>query len=408
MQQPTPTNKIFSPGSTRAPREQDTWYYPPDIANDLQYTNLSEEVKAEIFACAWEYTRCVIPQYTNWSRYIAFMRTIIMAIIAEFEGSLVDVTAGDDVLGYSLSGILASLFEGTHGHEDMGREFRAFLLVAADKASDRRSGELFRRYVNSLAHSPRQWFRMRDCDALARFTIAAALACNGLDDVWFSDDQFEILCEMGDTMYDAIAFYKHRSEGETSSTFAYVPDDMRIKAYRQCREVLWALDTAWARQLEMQGVINFVRFFGGTIHMLTRRYRFVEEDLTIGRPETDAVVAQTRAHFKLWNRVDAAEAMDVSEESIQRYRKIVARSDELLFPGLAEFLETGGDGDCDTCRYRTSYGAETIHSFGGVELCDGCRAKWRGFLESFPERAAQVFPELADTYSAGISSTADT
>lgn len=61
---------------------------------------------------------------------------------------------------------------------------------------------------------------MRDADALARFTIAAALACNDLDDVWLSEDQFELLTEIGDTCYDAVAFYKHRSEGETNSTFA--------------------------------------------------------------------------------------------------------------------------------------------------------------------------------------------
>lgn len=53
------------------------------------------------------------------------------------------------------------------------------------------------------------------------------------------------LCEIGDTMYDSVAFYKHRSEGETNSTFAYMPPDLRVQAFRQCREVLWALDAAW-------------------------------------------------------------------------------------------------------------------------------------------------------------------
>ncbi|KAJ7668047.1 BcABA3 [Mycena rosella] len=385
--------------------QRDTWYYPPDIADDLRDINLPGGVKAEILACAWEYARCVIPQYTNWDRYVAFMRTIVVGITAEFKGGMVDVTAGDTILGYSISGILASLFEGTSGHKDMVREYHAFLLITAEKASDRRDGELFRRYVNSLAYAPNYWFRMRDCDALARFTIAAALACNDLDDVWFSDEQFDILSEMGDTMYDAVAFYKHRSEGETNSTFAYMPDDTRIKAFRQCREVLWALDVAWARQNDMQNVTTFLRLFGGPIHLMMRRYRFVEDDLTIGRPETEHVVSQTRANFKLWNRVDANEMIDVGQESIQRYRDLLTRSDELMFDGLAEFLQTGGDGNCDTCRYRPSYGAETTHCFGGVELCDNCRAKWRDFLESFPERAAQAFPELINTYNTAITST---
>jgi hypothetical protein len=280
----------------------------------------------------------------------------------------------------------------------MAREYRTFLLITADKASNRRDSELFRRYVNSLAHSPKQWFRMRDCDALARFTIAAALACNDLDDVWLSEEQFDMLGEIGITLYDAVAFYKHRSEGETNSTFAYMPEDLRVKAFRQCREVLWALDVAWARQRKMQVVNNFVRFFGGPIHMMMRRYRFVEEDLTIGKPETNQVITQTRVNFKLWNRVDANKMKDISEEDIQRYKDILARSEELMFRGLDQLPETGGDGVCDTCRYRASYGAETTHRFGGVELCAGCRAKWRGFLESFPDRATQVFPELMNTF----------
>jgi hypothetical protein len=140
---------------------------------------------------------------------------------------------------------------------------------------------------------------MRDADALARFTIASALACNDLDDVWFTDEQFQILAEMGDTLYDSVAFYKHRSEGETNSTFAYIPPEIRVQAFRQTRELLWALDVTWAKRPELQSVINFVRFFGGPIHMMMRRYRFVEEGLTIGRFETDEVINQARRNVKL-------------------------------------------------------------------------------------------------------------
>ncbi|KAJ7442388.1 hypothetical protein B0H11DRAFT_2348206 [Mycena galericulata] len=366
------------------------------IADDLNDVDFSEEAKAEILACAWEYTRCVIPHYTNWERYIAFARTTVMGIAAEFKGSMVDVMAGDRILGYSLSGVLATLFEGTVNHKNMAREYRNSLLIMGEKSSSRRDGELFRRYVNSLAHSPRDWFRMRDCDGLARFTLASALACNDLDDLWFSDAQLEIFGEIALTMYDAVAFFKHRSEGEVHSTFAYVPEVMRVKAFRQSREVLWALDTVWARQPKMLSIINFIRLYGGTIHMLMRRYRFVEEDLTIGKPETEHVVMQARANFKLWHRIDAHEMKNVTEESIRRYQDAIGRSDELMFPGLAELLQTVGDGHCDTCRYRASYGAETTHRFGGVELCDGCKSKWGDYLESFPERAAQAFPELGD------------
>lgn len=142
-------------------KPQDIYYYPPEIANDLKGVPLSDEIKAECFACAWEYTRCVIPQYTNWNRYVAFMRTIIIGIIAEFKGHMVDVSAGDEILGYNLQEVLDGLFQGTPGHEAMCREYRSFLLITSEKTSAKRNGELFRRYVNSLANSPRGWFRMR-------------------------------------------------------------------------------------------------------------------------------------------------------------------------------------------------------------------------------------------------------
>lgn len=266
------------------------WYYPDDIANDLATVDLSPKLKAETFACAWEYTRCVIPQYTNWSRYVAFMRIIVIGIIAEFRGSLVDVAAGDDILGYSLDRTLSDLFQGTPGHVEMAREYKTFLLITGDKTSKRRNSELFRRYVNALSSSPECWFRLRDCDALARFSIAAALACNDLNTAWFTEEQFSILAEIGTSLYDAVAFYKHRAEGETNSTFAYAPESSRVEAFRVAREVLWALDVASAKHPECLIAVNFVRFFGGPIHMMMRRYRFVEEGLSIGKPESDVVV----------------------------------------------------------------------------------------------------------------------
>ncbi|KAJ4385999.1 Molybdenum cofactor sulfurase [Gnomoniopsis smithogilvyi] len=402
-----PTTPPRSPASEKAEcsvqnehkcKPQDIYYYPPEIANDLQGVNLPDEIKAECFACAWEYTRCVIPQYTNWTRYVAFMRTIIIGIIAEFKGHMVDVSAGDEILGYNLQDVLDGLFKGTVGHELMCREYRSFLLITSEKTSEKRSGELFRRYVNSLAQSPRHWFRMRDCDALARFTVVSAMVCNDLDDAWFTDDQFEILTELGDVLYDAVAFYKHRSEGETNSTFAYMPPDLRLKAFHEARELLWALDVAWRRRDYHASVTNFIRFFGGPIHMMMRRYRFVEENLTIGKPEDENVVNQNRENFKLWNRVDArvqAQAR-IHRDEILRYRALLARSDELMFPELADFLETGGEGVCDKCLYRDSYGAQRTFQFGGVQLCDDCKAVWIRWCESLPARVAKAFPEVLD------------
>ena len=375
-------------GSNRSPT--DAWFFPSEIENDLRDIDLPERVIGETLACAWEYTRCVIPTYTNWDRYVAFVRIIVIGIIAEFRGALVDVSSGDDILGYDLKELLDTVFAGTPAHEEMAREYRTFLLITADKCSSRRDSELFRRYVNALAQSPKQWFRLRDCDALVRFTIAAALACNDFDKIWFNEDELQILAELGDTLYDAVAFHKHRAEGETNSTFAYVDDEMRTESFRRCREVLWALDIAWARSPTHRCVLNFLRPFGGPIHMMMRRYRFVEDGLAIGKPETEYVIHQTRQNFKLWNRID------VTEKYVQdaRYSDALARGDRLMFPGLAEILEGSDTGTCVQCRHRLSYGAKSAGQFGGVELCERCRENWKDYVEAFPERAVKIFPVL--------------
>lgn len=94
---------------------QEQWYYPTDIANDLKGVALPSRVKEEILATAWEYSRSVIPQYNNWSRYVAFMRIIVIGTIAEFCGELVNVIDNDDILGYNLQEVLDTLFKGTPG-----------------------------------------------------------------------------------------------------------------------------------------------------------------------------------------------------------------------------------------------------------------------------------------------------
>jgi hypothetical protein len=125
--------------------------------------------------------------------------------------------------------------------------------------------------------------------------------------------------------------------------------------------------------------------------MTMRRYRFIEDNLTIGNPETEYVVKQTRKNFKLWNRVDA---IGKNEAHSERYVDAIARSEELMFPGLVEMLESGEQDRCKDCRYRQAYGAEASGRFGGVELCQKCREEWQSYLEALPARAAEVFPEL--------------
>ncbi|THZ19739.1 hypothetical protein D6C89_07578 [Aureobasidium pullulans] len=182
---------------------------------------------------------------TNTLRAPSFMRIIVIGIIAEFKGDLLDVTEGDKVLNYSLDGILLDLFAGTPGHAEMARKYKTFLLILGDKSSRRRHGEFFRRYVNVLAKSPKRYFRMRDTNALCRFTIAVALACSDQDDVWFTKDQFNMLAEIGDTIC-------------TRPETAYVT--------------------------------SFLRYFGGPLYIMMRRYRFVEENMTISKEEDIGVV----------------------------------------------------------------------------------------------------------------------
>ena len=104
------------------------------------------------------------------------------------------------------------------------------------------------------------------------------------------------------------------------------------------------------------------------------RYCFVDDALTLGRPETEQVVSDAREHVKLWNRLDRyGELVDES-----RYAAVAARGDELLFPRLANMLDRSAEGHCDDCTFRAVYGADTSGEFGGVKLCGACRLEWQG------------------------------
>jgi hypothetical protein len=131
------------------------------------------------------------------------------------------------------------------------------------------------------------------------------------------------------------------------------------------------------------------------------RYRFVEDGLMIGGPETNTVVKQARQHLKLWNCFDAN---NNSIQDVQRYKDLIARSGTLMFEGLREFLEQSDEKPCQDCQRRQSYGAETSHAFGGVQLCKKCREEWGAYVESFPDRFAKVFPEVKNVMSVSADS----
>ena len=428
---PTPTGAT-APTPAKDPRTQshwqNTWFYPHDLENDLSGIPLPYATKQEIFACAWEYARCVIPSFTSWRRYLAFIRLIIVGTIAEFRGDLISISTDPvNVLGYNLDRVVWDLFGGSRHLTAMSREVRTFLLICPIKTSvaKRTNSHLYHRYVAALTASPAQWFRMRDCDGGARFTMAAALVCNDFLDTWFAEPQIRLLNEIGFVMYDGVAYHKHRAEGEIANTFAYAGHELELRqaSYARAREVLWALDTAWANDPASHCVINLWRQFGGPIHMEMRRYRFVEDGMMIGRPETEDVVVQTRRNFKLWYRSDAivpdaaakhdsppegkgmerqAEPAEprlrVTPEQREEYGRLLAKSEYLMFDGLKEMLESSPitpDKQCKDCDYRVSYGAHETGEFGGVLLCAGCREKWQVYLGGLQARAEAAFPEIA-------------
>ncbi len=92
---------------------------------------------------------------------------------------------------------------------------------------------------------------------------------------------------------------------ETNSTFSYIGGEMRGECFLRCREVLWALGVA-STDSPRRHIVNFPRLFGRAIHMM-RRCHFVEDNLTVGNPESEMVVAQMRQNYKQWNRTDATE-----------------------------------------------------------------------------------------------------
>lgn len=187
---------------------RDKWYYPQEFEGDLKDVTLPKEIIDEILNTAWEYARTVIPHYTNKTRYFATVRFLVILTVVEFRGDLVDVATSDQVLGYNIEELLETIFGSFKGQArvEMGQEFRASMILTAEKASNHGSqtdrgtnSKLFRHYMNSLARSPREWFRHRDCDGLSRFGFGCVLACNDLDHIWFSEDQFEILSEIAMT-----------------------------------------------------------------------------------------------------------------------------------------------------------------------------------------------------------------
>jgi len=206
------------------------------------------------------------------------------------------------------------------------------------------------------------------------------------------------------------------------NTYAYLDPELRGETYKRAREVLWAFDAAWGKSPRHLVVLNFLRPFGGPLQMMMRRYRYVEDGLVIGKPETKEVVEKARENIKLCKclptylptylpylppefllrlvnhknqnsgyRVEAGAAY---QDQATRFTRVLENKKKLLFPGLAELLVEDVK-RCDQCVYRLTYGVYEMGGFGRVKLCEGCRDEWRKYAETLPQRAAAAFAGYA-------------
>ncbi|MFD8380520.1 hypothetical protein ACFV2X_18550 [Streptomyces sp. NPDC059679] len=180
-------------------------------------------------------------------------------------------------------------------------------------------------------------------------------------------------------MYDAIAYHKHRAEGEICNTFAYASPDLRQRTYRSYRETLWEIDAHWGDTPERTPVVNFLRGIAGPIHMTMRRYRFVEDGLTIGNSESVDTIAQARKNVKLWYRLNS------TPQENSYYQEILASQDRVLFPGFAEILEKARQ-DCPGCEYPSQY-TPLPNQFASVRVCAAHQDAFNTHLAELPTRA---------------------
>lgn len=356
--------------------------YPKEFDHDLRDAGLSEKERKEILTTGWEYVRCAIPEYTNWEKYMAFVRLTIVTVVAEYRGELVDVSLirepGHTILGYDIGRLLDVLFDGTEVHEDMSREYVSSLLFMTHKSSGRQS-DLLTSWIEALAAAPATYFRLRDCDGQGRFFIAAAISCND-STAWLTEEANRAVAEIAFSMYDSVAMYKHRAEGEVSNFYAYCGQDLpiRAEAYTTARDALWALETKWHSTVAGRCAVNLAKQMP-MIHMSMRRYRYIEDGLVIGKPETEEVIAAARKNTKLWYRVDAPAD---SNPAARRTEEAVAGVSQLLYRGLAEELLRPEEQKCARCTRRAVYGARAAKQFGGVELCTECKDTYRAYIHT--------------------------
>ncbi len=363
-----------------ASRPPDEWFYPKDLTYDLISTPLLYDVRQEIFTCAWEYVRCALPQFTNRTRYLAFTRIVIITVVAEFRGDLIDIVDNDrNILGYNLEVLLATVFSGLNPNvcRDLGCEIRNHLLMSCEKTDNRRTtSELFRRYANTPAIPPMHNFRLRDCGVLVRFTIAAALACNDLEYCYvaLSEHQLQIFGELGVVLYDGITYNKHhRAGGQVNRTFAFSDFEAnhQVHIHREYRKVLSAMDVSVGHSTPFRCVANFLRFLERS-----STSRAAEADQNIDQCyDTEVLVTETL-------------------KDLQRYQEIMSQSHRLTFLGFNAIIDNRDKEQCMDCSNRDSQDTQVMQDIAGKHTCENCEGRWRRWLDGFPRRAVNAFPGL--------------
>jgi hypothetical protein len=368
------------------PKRGKTWLFPRIFANDLAEIALPESTKQDILSCAWDFARNILPEIRDWGRYIAFVRILVIAFLSEFPGDYLDrLRDADNLFGYKLNELLELLF--CHLDEDVRHgveaELRTFLLKQSVRGGKEMSASQrsLLNHKSAIDSSPENWFRMRDFESLFRFLIAAVLACNGYSEDYclFSEDQLQLLSEMNTVIYDTVTFRKH-ADADLASIFDFVPEIKRSTIFREYREVLLAMDAAFAWNSSAHVHIRYLmRNLGGSFRKAIRRSCFVSSSLVVrrhvsneSRPGSGPATASAHSQISIL----------MQEQPITRpISNINGRS----------HLGRQRQG-CDTTLGHTS--RTSLQAPRDCPLSDKCANMWLAWLDSIEERAAEAFPQL--------------
>ena len=80
----------------------DKWFYPDELEIHLEPYGVQREKIAEIITQSWELNRCIVPEFSNWDRYMALTRLGVIAYVADYTGRAIDVVDDGPWIGYDI------------------------------------------------------------------------------------------------------------------------------------------------------------------------------------------------------------------------------------------------------------------------------------------------------------------